>query len=291
MHVLKDWLQKAKEENFAIGAFNVANLETFKAITNAALSTRSPFIIEASPGESEFMGIPQLKALVEAYREETNLPIFLNLDHALTLEPINAAIDAGFDLIHFDGGTLPLEENITTAKEVVTAAHAKGLLVEGEMDHIQGSSADHRTTSLEDILDSSKYTDVDKAEMFVAETGVDIFAAFFGNVHGVYAEPPTLDIARIGMISDRLGCYLSMHGGSGIPDEQVRAAIQAANIVKVNVNSEMRIAFRDTLRDILNTTDEVATYKIMPPVIEAVQKVVEDKMQVFGSAGKAYVYD
>lgn len=287
MHILADWLHKAQEENFAIGAFNVANLETLKAVIQAAQAVNSPVIIEASPGESTFVGVTQLKALIDAYRDETGLPIFLNLDHALELEPINASIAAGFDLIHFDGGTLPIEENITTAKDVVAAAHAKGLLVEGEMDHIQGSSADHRNTSLEDILDSSKYTDVDKAEAFVAETGVDIFASFFGNVHGVYAEPPTLDIERIRTISDRLGCYLSMHGGSGIPDEQVRAAVQAANIVKINVNSEMRIAFRDTLRDILNTTDEVATYKIMPPVIEAVQEIVEAKMHVFGSAGKA----
>jgi ketose-bisphosphate aldolase len=285
MPELRDWLQRAQQENFAIGAFNVANLETLKAIVNAAQKLRSPVIIEASPGESSFMGIPQLMALIDVYRDETNLPIFLNLDHAVEVEPATDAIRAGFDLIHFDGSTLPYEENIAKTKEVVALAHAQQLLVEGEMDHIQGSSADHRSESLKDVVDSSLYTDPEKAQAFVQETHIDIFAAFFGNVHGVYQDQPQLDIERIKKISERLTCFLSLHGGSGIPDDQVRAAIQSANIVKVNVNSEMRIAFRDTLRERLNTSDEVATYKIMPEVIEAVQQVVETKINVFGSAG------
>lgn len=286
MKTIKQWFDKAKEENFAIGAFNVANLETLKAIINAAQHLSAPVIIEASPGESTFMGIRQLRYLVNAYREDTGVPIFVNLDHATEVEPTKEAIEVGFELIHFDGSEQPLEQNKSALKELVPLAHARGLLVEGEMNHIQGSSADHRQESIDALMDSANYTDPEKARLFVEETGVDVFAAFFGNVHGVYDKPPRLDIQRLKAISQVVPSFLSMHGGSGIADDDVRAAIAEGNIVKVNVNSEMRIAFKESLTAAVNDSDEIAMYKLMPSVIEAVQNVVEQKIKVFGSAGK-----
>ncbi|MCA9389980.1 class II fructose-bisphosphate aldolase [candidate division WWE3 bacterium] len=287
MNSIKDWLTFAQEERFAIGAFNVANLETLKAVVNAADKLSAPVIIEASPGESTFVGIRQLRYLINAYHEETGLPIFLNLDHSHDVEVTKESIAVGFDLIHFDGSEFDLEENKSALSELVPLAHAHDLVFEGEMDHIQGSSADHRQESLAEMVDTSKYTNPEKAAEFVEETGIDIFAAFFGNVHGVYDEAPKLDFDRLREIREHVSCFLSMHGGSGIADQDVRTAIQVGKISKVNVNSEMRIAFRETLEHELNNTDEIAMYKIMPPVIDAVQKVVEQKIMIFGSEGKA----
>ena len=285
METLYQWLTKAQEEGFAIGAFNVANLETLKAIVGAAQKKQSPVIIEASSGESSFVGIRALRYLIDAYKEETGIPIFLNLDHAHEVNPVLESIDVNFDLVHFDGSKLPYEENLENLKQIVPYAKKYEVLVEGEMDHIQGSSADHRQESVAELLDESNYTDPQAAAKFVEETGIDILATFFGNVHGVYSTAPTLDIDRLKEIRDTVPCFLSMHGGSGIAGDDVRAAVEVG-IAKVNVNSEMRIAFRESLEATLASTDEIAVYKIMPPVIEAVQKVVEDKIDLFGSAGK-----
>lgn len=285
MDTLRDWLQKAQDEHFAIGAFNVANLETLKAVVNAAQVKKSPVIIEASSGESEFVGIRALRYLINAYVEETGIPIFLNLDHAHDIEAVLTSIDTHFDLVHFDGSEFAYEDNISALNKIVLYAKEHAVLVEGEMDHIQGSSADHRKEAVESVLNESMYTDPDKAAVFVEQTGVDILATFFGNVHGIYAQAPVLDFDRVKMIRQSVPCFLSMHGGSGIAADDVREAV-SLGITKVNVNSEMRIAFRETLENELKESDEVAMYKIMPDVITAVQTVVEDKIDMFGSAGK-----
>lgn len=135
-----DWLKKAKKEKFAIGAFNVGNLETFKAIVQAAASKKSPIIIESSPGETDWMGADNIVDLARNYSEDFSIPILVNLDHSTTLEDCQKGIDAGYDLIHFDGSNLPVDENIEIAKKVVDLAHARGLIAEGELDHIGGSS-------------------------------------------------------------------------------------------------------------------------------------------------------
>ncbi|MAG60050.1 ketose-bisphosphate aldolase [Candidatus Woesebacteria bacterium] len=283
----REVLEQAQNEGWAIGAFNAANIETLRAIVAAASKLRSPVIVESSSGETKFFGAENLVDVVKNFREELNLPIFINLDHSPSEEEIKVGLDAGYELLHFDGGKLPFEENVEKTKRIVEQAHAKGLLVEGEIDHIGGSSAPHLGESAESAQKSTTYTDPDKAAEFCKETGVDTFAAFFGNVHGVYKEPPKLDLERLKKIREKVDCFLSMHGGSGIKDEDVREAIKVGRIAKINVNTEMRVAFREALEHDLKKTDEVAIYKIMPPVIEAVQKVVEEKIKVFGSEGKA----
>ncbi len=282
----KDWLQKAKEEKFAIGAFNVGNLEGFKAIAQAAANKKSPVIIESSPGETDWMGAENVVDLAKNYSEEFGVPILVNLDHSLTLEDCQKGIDAGYALIHFDGSKLPLEENIEIAKKVVELAHAKGLTAEGELDHIGGSSEVHQESATEEAA-KIPMTEPENAKRFVEETGIDIFAAFIGNVHGLYAgSSKNLDIERLKRIAEATGCFLSLHGSSGIPEDQVREAIQNG-IVKVNLNTEMRQAFKDSFEQVLkDNPEEYAMYKAEGPVVEAIQKLVEHKIDLFGSAGK-----
>jgi ketose-bisphosphate aldolase len=280
-------IQKAKTGGYAIGAFNVASIESLKAITQAAQKLKSPIILEASDGEVNYIGIKELVALVNLRREETGLPIILNLDHGKDFETCKQAIEAGFDYVHIDTSKLPLEENIAIAKEVVKLAHAHGILVEGEMDHIEGSSEDHTTEDPTKIQNAGVYTNPEKAAEFVNRTGIDVFASFIGNLHGLYANEIRLNLELLDKIQKALpNTFLSLHGGSGINDGDVRQAVKS-NIVKVNVNSELRIAYKMSLQESLNSSNEVAIYKLTPPAIKAVQDVVEYKIQLFGSAGKA----
>lgn len=285
----KEWLERAKKEKFAIGAFNVGNLETFKAIVQAASDKKSPIIIETSRGETDWLGEDNIVDLAKNYSQDYGIPILVNLDHAGNLAECVLAIEAGFDLIHFDGSKLPLEENIKIAKEVVGLAHQKGIVVEGEIDHIAGSSEMHQG-SAESEIKNIPMTDSEKAFQFIKETGIDILAAFFGNVHGVFEQGgENLDIDVLKKLTEKLSdTYFSLHGGSGIPEEQVKEAIKHG-IVKVNINTEMRQVFRKELTEVLaQNPDEIAMYKIEKPVVAKIVEIVENKIEVFGSGGKIY---
>ena len=284
---LRKVFDHARANKYAIGAFNVANLETFKAIVNAAVNKQSPVIIEASASEISYIGAMQMRALADAYILETGLPILLNIDHAIDEEAIKEAIEVGFDLIHVDASTLPYDQNVALTTKVAQWSHERGLICEGELDHIQGSSDDHRDTNVSEVQKKEFYTHPDTAQAFVEATGIDTLAIFFGNVHGVFAQPDALDLDLLKKIAAKVTAYFSLHGGSGVPDEDVSAAIEIGGIVKVNVNSDLRIAFRESLEKSLAANDTVKAYDIFNPVIAAVQSVVEHKMDVFNSTGKA----
>ena len=282
-----EWLRRAKKEKFALGAFNVGNLETFKAVAQAAADKKSPVIIESSPGETSWMGADNIVDLAKNFSQDFGVPILVNLDHAKSLDECLEGIDAGYDLIHFDGSELSLEENVRIARQVVKIAHQKGLVVEGELDHITGSSEVHQGSAASEIA-QELLTDPDEAAQFVKDAGINIFAAFIGNVHGVFSqggENLRLDILeKLAALWPEI--FFSLHGGSGIADGQVRQAIQRG-IVKVNVNTELRRAFKDNLgRALRDNPEEYALYKLGGSAMEAVQKVVERKIEVFGSAGK-----
>lgn len=279
----KEWLQKAREEKFAIGAFNVGNLETFKAVVLAAASKKSPIIVESSPGETSWMGADNIIDLARNFSQDFSIPIFVNLDHAGSWEECLQGIEAGYNLIHFDGSGLSYEENVNIAKKVAEMTHLKGLVMEGEMDQISGSSEIHRGVAQAEVL-----TDPEKAKEFVQITGVDIFAVSVGNVHGIFSgggENLQLDI--LDQIRKVLpNTYFSLHGGSGIAGEQIKEVIERG-VVKININTELREAFKENLKGVLQKNpQELAMYKIEGPVLEAVQKIVEEKIEIFGSAGK-----
>lgn len=244
------------------------------------MNQQASLIVETSSGEMEHFGMKNFLSLIDNYRQETDLEILTNFDHGPGLEECQAAIEAGYNLVHFDGSHLPYEENVKITKILVEQAHQKGVLVEAEMDRILGESRAHLETP-ESIQASGSYTDPDKAAAFVAETGCDILAVFIGNLHGVYQQEPRLDLERLRLIAQKVPCFLSLHGGSGLLEDDVKEAIQIGKIVKINVNTELRLAYRTTLENVLRGSDEVAIYKIMPPVIAAVQKVVEEKIQLF----------
>jgi ketose-bisphosphate aldolase len=278
------YLEKARKEKFALGAFNAGNLESLKSIVEAANKLHSPVIIEVSPGEAEHIGIPQIVALVRAYEKQFELPIILNLDHGTDPDTIKKAVDEGFDYVHFDGGKIPFEQAIITGRELADYAHSKGAVIEGEIDHIEGSSADH--TNENPDVDSNLYTDPDKARVFVDTTGIDVFASFVGNLHGIYAENKHLNLSLLNQIQETIpNTFLSLHGGSGIIEQDIMEAIKIG-IVKVNVNSEIRIAFKMVLQDVLNNSNEIAGYKFMQKPIQEMQKVVENKIRMFGSENK-----
>lgn len=281
----RDWFEKAQSEGFAIGAFNVDNLDIFKAICEAAAKKKSPVMVEFSPGEVGYFGLENIVDLVENARKDYQIPILLNLDHAKKVEDCMAAIEIGkFDDVHFDGSELSIEENIETTRKVVETAHAKEILVEGEIDKISGSSEVHEH-DLNLAALATSYTDPVKATKFVQEVGVDIFAAVFGNVHGTFPNQPDLDFELLRAIREALyNTFLSMHGGSGIPADQVREAIKIGKIVKINVNTEIRQAFRDALVEEMGENLQQATYyKLTPDIVRAVMAVVEAKIDVFGS--------
>ena len=282
----KNILEQAQNEGWALGAFNVSNVETLKAVVGAANNLRAPVIVESSHGETEFLGPENLVDLVANFRQETGLPIFVNLDHAPTVAAAEEGIAAGYEMIHINASGLPYEENVAAAKKVADEAHARQLLVEAELTPIMGTSAPHLLETPEEEQ-GGIFTDPEQAKDFVERTGVDTLAVSIGNVHGIYRTMKKLDIDLLAKLRSRLSCFFSLHGGSGIPEGEIKAAISTGKIVKINVNSELRIAYRQALEEQLKATDEVAVYKFMPKVIEAVQKIVEDKISLFGSAGKA----
>lgn len=312
MKSAREWFEDAQKNGYAIGAFNVDNLDIFRAICEAGRKMKSPVMLEFSQGEVGYFGLDNIIDLVKNAREHFGIPILLNLDHAKSVEECLAAIEAssransstpgvedtytpgvslgatGFDLIHFDGSELTFDENVESTKKVVEVGHQKGILVEGEIDKISGSSEAHgQDIDLETLKKS--YTDSEKAAKFVTDTGVDIYAAVFGNVHGTFPNQPDLDFELLKKIKEALpNTFLSMHGGSGIGADQVKEAIGVGQIVKINVNTELRQAFKDALCEKLaENPDQSTYYKLTPDIVGAVMAVVEGKIDVFGSAGKA----
>ncbi len=282
---LRYYLEKAREGGWALGQFNFSSAEQLKGIVAAAQNLRSPLLLGTSEGDSALIGIAQAAAIVGAYRKETGLPIFLNFDHGKSLENIQAAMNAGYDAIHCDASGLGLEENIAKTKQAVSMARAaKILVVEGELGKIFGRSQIHQEKTV--TLSKGDFTNPDEAERFAKETRVDSLAVIFGNVHGVYEQMPHLDFERLQEIKKRVECFLVLHGGSGIPENEIRQAIQLG-IVKINISTELRLAFAGALRTSLaEHPEEIAPYAFFPPAISAVQKIAEEKMKLFGSADK-----
>lgn len=288
MKTLREVLAEAKEKNIAIGHFNISNLEGLWAIFRAAQKLQVPVIIGLSEGERDFVGLPQAVALVKSIREEFDYPIFLNADHTYSVERVEEAAKAGFDAVIYDGAKLPLLENIKNTKEAVAKAKAvsPNILVEAELGYIGSSSKILEAADVEAMHAEleKNLTTMEDAKRFVAETGVDLFAPAVGNLHGKIANMPNprLYIDHIKAISEAVPVPLVLHGGSGIIDEDFTNAI-SAGIRIIHINTEIREAYRDALKNSLLTGDahEVAPYKIMKPAVEAMEAVVEKRLKLF----------
>ena len=269
---LKDFLTKARQEKRAIGAFNAGNLEIAQAVLQAAQAKQATVIIQTSAKEAAHFGMKNFLAVVNNFRAESDLAIFTNLDHGPDLETCQKAIDLGYDMVHFDGSRLAYAENLQLTQDLAKQAHGRGLLLEAEVDAILSSNENSLIN----------YTDPAKATDFVRRSGCDLLAVFVGNRHGVCPEGEPLDLNRLHQLTVQTECFLTLHGGSGIAPDQIRQAINLG-IVKINVNTELRLAYRETLENVLRGSDEVAIHQLMPPVIAAVQKVVEEKIDLFNN--------
>src|SRR3990172_5430548 len=278
----KQHFQKAEAGGYALGQFNVSTADQMRAVMEAGRKFDLPVMVGTSEGEWKFLGARQAVKLCEAY-EEDGLQVILNADHTKSLENVKKALEAGYNSIHFDGSELPYEENIALTKQAVEMARAVSpdISVEGELGHIGGTGSSKVFTE-EVKIDERHLTDPQQALDFMERTCVDRLGVAIGNLHGIsLAAQPKLDIERLGVIRKILAgkCILVLHGGSGIPDEQIQAAIQNG-IRKINVNTELRIAFTGALKTAL-AGDETTPYKYFAPAIDVMQKVVEQKVQTF----------
>ncbi len=273
---LIDEISKAKEGGYALGQFNFCTLEQLKGIVKAAQKMEVSIILGTSEGESSFFGLREAVSMRDVLRKDYP-NIFLNLDHGKNLDWINKAIEAGYDMIHYDGSDLPLEENIKITKKISKITKKKGIVLEGEVGKVGGSSKFHKGAPEK----SETLTSVDAIVKFIEETDVDLSALSVGNVHGVYEEMPKLDFDRIIEIRKRSGNKLVMHGGSGISDEEIKKSIQNG-VVKININTELRRVWRNSVQqNFLESKDEVVPYKLLNGVSEKIEEKTIEKIKIF----------
>lgn len=284
-------VQRAKRQKFAVGAFNIDNQDTLISIAKSASKLNSPVIISLSQREVDVIGLDNARDMVDNYREEYGVEMYLNLDHSPTVVAAKAGIDAGFEFVHIDisqaNKGASLEEIIAGTKEVVEYAKFTGAVVEAEPHYFLGSSNFHdKEIDYESVKET--FSTPEQAKDFVEATGIDIFAASIGNLHGKYAVPKKLDLKLLTeirkVLPNRAG--ISLHGGSGTSDYYFKEASQLG-VMKININSELRIAFRQNLERVLvENPNEYAVIKLMPEAYSAVQKVVEAKIRCFGSSNR-----
>jgi fructose-bisphosphate aldolase, class II len=287
MHSLRDLLKESQATRVAIGHFNISDLVLLKGVFAAARELNLPVLIGLSEGERAFVGVRQIAAFVRSLREEFDFPIFLNADHTHSLAKGIEAAKAGFDSIVFDLSALPFEENVRQTKQAVEALKAinPSMLVEGEIGDIGTGSEIHESSP-----DLSKgLSTPEEAKQFVENTGVDILAPAVGNMHGMLRSmvdgesKKHLDIKRIAAIKQATQAFLTLHGGSGTDDDDLRKAI-AAGINIVHINTELRVAWRRGLEQGLATQpDEVVPYKILPTAVDSIKQVVASRLKLFNS--------
>ena len=287
MQTLRDRLEEAQKNGVAIGHFNVADLVLLRAVFAAAQELNVPVIIGVSEGEREFIGTRQVAVLVQSLRDEFDFPIFLNADHTHSLGKAIDAAETGFDSIVFDLSTLPFEENVRQTKDGVETLKKinPAILIEGEIGDIGTGSEIH-----EKVLDVSKgLTSASEAKRFAEATGIDILAPAVGNMHGMVRNmvkgeaSKHLDIERIAQIKSAAQIPLTLHGGSGTDDEDLRKAI-AAGINIVHINTELRVAWRRGLEAALaKQPDQVVPYKILPFAMEPVRQVALSRLKLFNN--------
>jgi fructose-bisphosphate aldolase class II len=281
-------LQRTREQHFAVGAFNIDNQETLIAIAKAAKKLNSPVMVELSASEVQSMGLQNVRDMVDNYKAEYGIEMYINLDHSPTVEDCKIAIDAGYEFIHIDisqankGATM--EDIIKGTKEVVEYAKYTGAVVEGE-PHYFGGSSDVYNQGIDYEEIKKTFSTPEGANEFIEATGIDTYAAAIGNLHGKY----NLDLLQ--RIRDRIGLgkFISLHGGSDTPLHFFEDAARIG-VSKINVNTDLRFAFRTTLDKVLSENpDQYAVVKLMPEVENTIQAVVEEKISAFNSTGKAVI--
>jgi fructose-bisphosphate aldolase class II len=279
---MTEFLPKAKAGKFAVGQFNMNNLEFAQAITDAAIEENSPFIFGVSEGALKYMGIEYTVAIAEAAAKKSGLPIALHLDHGSSFEVAMKCIRAGFSSVMFDGSHYPYEENIRLTKEVVKAAHAMGVSVEGELGTIGGVEDDISVDEADAALAKPE-----EAIRFYEETGVDCLAIAVGTAHGMYKGEVRIRYDIIEAVASQIPVPIVLHGGSGVPDDMIRESIRHG-VGKINVNTENQIACTAAVREVLAKDANVYDpRKYLTPARSAMKDVVREKIRLFGSSNQA----
>lgn len=274
-------LAKAKEGKYAVGQYNINNLEWTKTILLTAEKNNSPVILGVSEGAGKYMGgFNTVVMMVKGLMQDLNITVdvAIHLDHGSSFEKCKAAIDAGFTSVMIDGSHHPIDENIRMTKEVVDYAHARGVSVEAEVGTVGGNE--------DGVIGGIKYADEGECVRLVKETGVDALAPALGSVHGPYKGEPVLGFTEMASIQKATDMPLVLHGGTGIPDEKIRKAISCGTC-KINVNTECQLAFNKILREVI--ANDQTTYdprKLLGPASKGIENAVTEKMTVFGTIGK-----
>lgn len=275
-------LKRADEGKYAVGAFNVNNMELVQAILAAAEAENAPVIMQASQGAIKYAGIEYIYTLASLAASQSTVPVALHLDHGTSFEQCMKCIRVGFTSVMIDGSKLPLEENIALTNKVLEVARATGVSVEAELGKIGGTEDDIHVDEKDAF-----FTDPEEARYFVEKTGVDSLAIAIGTAHGQYKGIPELDFARLEKIAKLVNIPIVLHGSSGVPDEAVQQAI-ALGVRKVNIDTNIREAFVNACRQVIdNHPKEIDPRKVLGPAREAATQVIREKIRVFGSAGKA----
>src|SRR3989344_3129310 len=293
MKTLKQYFEEAKAGGWAIGHFNFSTGDQLKAMVEAAAESKSPVMVATSEGEADFVGRDQAVALVRSYQADGHA-VFWNADHHKSLETCEAALDAHYDTVLIDASKLTYEENVALTKMVVAKAAFSSkrnfnplnpyILVEGELGYLRGSSEVQESVE----ISPADYTQPEQAADFVARTGVDRLAVVFGNIHGIVTKQQEhLDIEQLKKIVQAVpNTPLVLHGGSGLPAEEIKLAIQNG-IANVHINTELRVAYHDELqRQLEKEPKQTTPYKYLEPAAEEVKKMVKAKLELFGSVGK-----
>ncbi|CAA9564498.1 fructose/tagatose bisphosphate aldolase [uncultured Synechococcales cyanobacterium] len=275
-------LHTARRNAYAIGAFNIYNLEGVRAVVEAAEAFESPAMLQLHPSALSYGKSPLVALCMEAARS-AKVPIAVHLDHSTSANDIQAAITAGMNSIMADGSALPYEDNLTFTREMTALAHRSGVVVEAEIGRISGTE-DGLTIAEKE----AKMTDPSEAAEFVQATQVDALAVTIGNVHGKYHSEPKLDFQRLLVIRKLVEVPLVLHGASGLPEAMINQSIQFG-VCKFNVNTEVREAYLEGIKSSssLSSPDLLA---VMEQVIVAMQSVISAKLQLFGSVGKAHLH-
>lgn len=283
---MKEMLEVADREGFAVGAFNATESSLFRAVVEEAERQNAPAIVQAAPGEFNF-ATREFYAYVRERLANSRVPFVLHLDHGKTVEECMRAIQAGFTSVMMDGSGLPYEENIAVTKQVVDLAKMVGVSVEGEIGTIGVMN-----NSDEGGVENVTYTNPDEVVDFVSRTGVDCLAIAIGTAHGIYPKGvvPKLQLELLEEIKKVAPVPLVLHGGSNNPDEEIRRACEIG-IAKVNISSDFKYAFFKKVNEVITETGGFIPAKVLEPGIVEAKKVIQEKMELFGSIGKAALYD
>ena len=278
----KELLLDAQKNRYAVGAFNTNNLEITHAILRAAEAKRSPVLVQISAGALKYAGVEFLPMIVAKAAKLATVPVAIHLDHGPSFEVVMKSLRAGFTSIMRDASHLPYAENVAEVRKVVEACHSIGIPVEAEIGRL-GGAEEHVVVSEREALMS----DPDECKRFVDDAGFDFLAVAIGNAHGFYKGVPKLDFDRLAAIRDRVPVPLVLHGASGIPDYQITEAVETG-VCKINIDTEIRNAFIRTVQAFTQRNpDQIDPRKVFAPCIDAMQAVVEHKIDIFRSAGRA----